>query len=98
MKPIGNAVRGFNPTTQPADFAGESRGLLVKRTNIRNHSGNQIARVFTISTLLRLSHMQIFLLLPVNGPLPSSVHLRVCLNVAIAFGHAQRANASPSPH
>lgn len=67
MKPIGDAVHGFDPPMSPADIAGQSSGLLVKSSNIGNQSGDKIPRFLTISTLLRLIGTRIFVLLPVNG-------------------------------
>ena len=67
MKPIGDAVDRFDPAMQAPDIAGQSGGLLVKRANIRNHSGDQIARVLTISSLRWFTRMRTFVLLLVIG-------------------------------
>jgi hypothetical protein len=66
MTAIGGAVHSLSIHKYPADIAGQSTYLLVQRANIRQQSGNQIACVFTISSLSRANHTRTFWFYLVN--------------------------------
>ena len=67
--------------------------LACEARHIRNQSGDEIAGVLTISTLLWFSDMRILVLLPANAALPRTARLRVYWNGGIVFGHGQPASA-----
>jgi hypothetical protein len=56
MKPIEVTVHYFYPAMQAADVPVQPRYLFMKRANLGNQSGDQIACVLAISNGSRLGH------------------------------------------